>query len=115
MKMTERQAAILAYLTTYWSEHRYGPSVRELGRVFGIGVSTANAHLSRLCLMGAVLHGERKHRAYRPAGLQSGPPAPGWCEIGPGWFSDAPMERELRGNVAMLAACLGSKNWPPKA
>lgn len=35
--------------------------------------------------------------------------------IGPGWFSDAPMDRERRADVAMLAACLAAKQWPPEA
>ena len=34
--------------------------------------------------------------------------------IGPGWFSDAPMSREQRADVAMLAAALGAADWPPR-
>ena len=37
--------------------------------------------------------------------------------IGPGWFDPMghEMTREMRHDVAMLAACLGSKTWPPEA
>ena len=37
--------------------------------------------------------------------------------IGPGWYDSMghEMTREMRHDVAMLAACLGSKTWPPEA
>ena len=36
-------------------------------------------------------------------------------DVGPGWFSDAPMPREMRGDVAMLASAIGSLDWPPRS
>ena len=36
-------------------------------------------------------------------------------DVGQGWFSNVAMEPEQRHDVAMLAAALGSPDWPPRS
>lgn len=45
---TERQQAILDFINEYVGEHRFPPSVREIGRHFGIYPATVQDHISAL-------------------------------------------------------------------
>ena len=46
--LTEKQQAILDFIQKYLEEHQYPPSVREIGRHFGIYPATVQDHLSAL-------------------------------------------------------------------
>lgn len=46
--LTERQQAILDFINEYVGEHRFPPSVREIGRNFGIYPATVQDHISAL-------------------------------------------------------------------
>ena len=111
--ITEKQTTVLSYLTTYWREHCYGPTIREIGRDCNLARTGVHQIIARLQRKGAVVHDASKHRSYRPTPRRLVSIGRS-VSIGPGWFSDAPMERNTRHDVAMLAAALGSKQWPPE-
>ena len=46
--LTEKQQAILDFIQKYLEEHQYPPSVREIGKQFGIYPATVQDHLSAL-------------------------------------------------------------------
>jgi len=46
--LTEKQQAILDFIQKYLEEHQYPPSVREIGRQFGIYPATVQDHISAL-------------------------------------------------------------------
>jgi repressor LexA len=46
--LTEKQQAILDFIQTYLEAHQYPPSVREIGRQFGIYPATVQDHLSAI-------------------------------------------------------------------
>jgi repressor LexA len=46
--LTEKQQAILDFIQKYLKEHQYPPSVREIGKQFGIYPATVQDHLSAL-------------------------------------------------------------------
>lgn len=46
--LTEKQQAILDFIQDYLEEHQYPPSVREIGRKFGIYPATVQDHLSAI-------------------------------------------------------------------
>jgi repressor LexA len=46
--LTEKQQAILDFIQKYMEEHQYPPSVREIGKQFGIYPATVQDHLSAL-------------------------------------------------------------------
>jgi repressor LexA len=46
--LTEKQQAILDFIQKYMEEHQYSPSVREIGKQFGIYPATVQDHLSAL-------------------------------------------------------------------
>jgi repressor LexA len=46
--LTEKQQAILDFIQNYLEEHQYPPSVREIGKKFGIYPATVQDHLSAL-------------------------------------------------------------------
>jgi repressor LexA len=46
--LTEKQQAILDFIQKYLGEHQYPPSVREIGKKFGIYPATVQDHLSAL-------------------------------------------------------------------
>lgn len=46
--LTEKQQAILDFIQKYLEEHQYPPSVREIGKHFGIYPATVQDHLSAL-------------------------------------------------------------------
>ena len=46
--LTEKQQAILDFIQKYSEEHQYPPSVREIGRQFGIYPATVQDHISAL-------------------------------------------------------------------
>jgi repressor LexA len=46
--LTEKQQAILTFINDYISEHQYPPSVREIGKHFGIYPATVQDHISAI-------------------------------------------------------------------
>ena len=46
--LTEKQQAILNFIQGYLEEHQYPPSVREIGRQFGIYPATVQDHLTAI-------------------------------------------------------------------
>ena len=48
MQLTERQQAILDFINDYIAEHQYPPSVREIGKHFGIYPATVQDHISAI-------------------------------------------------------------------
>src|SRR6266571_3653691 len=48
LMLTERQQSILAFVTQYAEENGFPPSVREIGRQFGIYPATVQDHISAL-------------------------------------------------------------------
>jgi len=46
--LTEKQQAILDFIQEYMEEHQYPPSVREIGKYFGIYPATVQDHISAL-------------------------------------------------------------------
>ena len=46
--LTEKQQAILDFIQDYLETHQYPPSVREIGRNFGIYPATVQDHLSAI-------------------------------------------------------------------
>jgi repressor LexA len=46
--LTEKQQAILDFINEYISEHQYPPSVREIGKQFGIYPATVQDHISAI-------------------------------------------------------------------
>src|SRR5215471_4489722 len=46
--LTEKQQAILEFIETYVKENGFPPSVREIGRHFGIYPATVQDHISAL-------------------------------------------------------------------
>src|SRR5215467_6975900 len=46
--LTEKQQAILDFINAYLDEHQYPPSVREIGKRFGIYPATVQDHISAL-------------------------------------------------------------------
>ena len=46
--LTEKQQAILDFINEYVEEHQYPPSVREIGRHFGIYPATVQDHISAI-------------------------------------------------------------------
>lgn len=81
---TERQ--ILNYLADYLREHTYQPSVREIGRRFGIkSTKTVSEHLQALADKGYIERDASRSRAVRIRGLDLG---------------DAPLRVPLYGKIA---------------
>ena len=50
--LTEKQQAILDFIQQYLEEHQYPPSVREIGKQFGIYPATVQDHISALTRKG---------------------------------------------------------------
>ena len=50
--LTEKQRAILDFIQEYLQEHQYPPSVREIGKQFGIYPATVQDHISALTRKG---------------------------------------------------------------
>jgi repressor LexA len=48
MLLTEKQQAILDFINDYIAEHQYPPSVREIGKHFGIYPATVQDHISAI-------------------------------------------------------------------
>jgi repressor LexA len=48
MVLTEKQQAILNFINDYIAEHQYPPSVREIGKHFGIYPATVQDHISAI-------------------------------------------------------------------
>lgn len=48
MLLTDKQQAILDFINDYISEHQYPPSVREIGKHFGIYPATVQDHISAI-------------------------------------------------------------------
>ncbi|HEY2572869.1 MAG TPA: hypothetical protein VGH65_02330, partial [Verrucomicrobiaceae bacterium] len=44
--LTEKQQAILDFIQKYLEEHQYPPSIREIGKHFGIYPATVQDHIS---------------------------------------------------------------------
>lgn len=64
--LTERQAAILRYIIDTTARNDYQPSVREIGKAFGIGSPNGVwCHLKALSAKGYLVLGEDRARALR--------------------------------------------------
>jgi len=48
MLLTDKQQAILDFINDYIAEHQYPPSVREIGKQFGIYPATVQDHISAI-------------------------------------------------------------------
>ena len=48
MVLTDKQQAILNFINDYIAEHQYPPSVREIGKHFGIYPATVQDHISAI-------------------------------------------------------------------
>jgi repressor LexA len=48
MVLTDKQQAILEFINDYIAEHQYPPSVREIGKHFGIYPATVQDHISAI-------------------------------------------------------------------
>ena len=48
LMLTEKQQAILDFINEYVAEHQYPPSVREIGKHFGIYPATVQDHISAI-------------------------------------------------------------------
>lgn len=71
--MTERQAAIVAYMREHLVEHQRPPTLREIGQRFGIkSPNGVMAHIAALVGKGRLLCSRRgeRHLHYRLAGVR---------------------------------------------
>lgn len=60
MGLTPRQAVILAYITSYYEELGYAPTLQEIGTEFGLSsVATVHKHISHLVTKGYLRRGRR--------------------------------------------------------
>lgn len=62
-ELTERQTAILAFITTYIATNGYAPTLREIGEALGLAHTGIREHLERLETKGFVKLGQKKQRA----------------------------------------------------
>lgn len=73
-ELTDRQAAVLAFLRSYTAAEGIAPTVREIMAHFGWTSFNAPAcHLQALVKKGHLTHTGFKSRAYRLAGCQTCP------------------------------------------
>jgi SOS-response transcriptional repressor LexA len=60
----DRRAKILTFIREYVGEHRYAPTVREIGKAVGlVSPSSVSYQLKQLAEQGALTFDERKPRA----------------------------------------------------
>ncbi len=95
-ELTDRQRAILQFITQHIVNERFPPTIREIGLAMGIrSTNGVNDHLKALERKGCLERGEMKSRALIPT-------AEGWHAVGiqppaaPGAANDLPPPRTLR-------------------
>jgi repressor LexA len=66
--LTEKQQAILDFIQEYLEEHQYPPSVREIGKHFGIYPATVQDHISALSRKGFLQKQRFQSRSISVAG-----------------------------------------------
>lgn len=54
MNLTQRQSAVLSFISSYHALHGYGPSTREIAQSFGFTQTAAVQHVCALKRKGAV-------------------------------------------------------------
>lgn len=93
-ELTERQRDILTFIHTHIEDHGYPPTVREIGRAFGIrSTNGVSDHLKSLERKGYLERGSLKSRALRPVKMVPADDT----------FNDAPVVAR-GGGVTSLAA-----------
>lgn len=77
--VTKRQLEVLQYIREYIAEQGFSPTIREIGRHFGISSTNGvNDHLRALELRGYLTRSDMKSRTLRPTNLM----LPGMEEVG---------------------------------
>jgi repressor LexA len=67
MALTRRQRQILDFITRFIEEHRYSPTLQEIGQAFGLSsVATVHKHVSSLVEKGYVRRGWNQNRSIEP-------------------------------------------------
>jgi len=111
-KLTERQRAILQFVTEHIAAERFPPTIREIGLAMGIrSTNGVNDHLKALERKGYLARGEMKSRALVPTseGLRAlGLPDPSQ----PPAATSAPRLRALEGGRASSAGS-AARSAPP--
>lgn len=64
--LTDRQALMLAFIAAFIAEHGYSPTVREIGKAFGLKSTNAVAdYLHSMNIKGAITYEAGKARTIR--------------------------------------------------
>lgn len=66
MKLTQKQANVFNYITTYIDSKGYAPNTAELARYLKVDRGAAQGHLDALRKKGAITWTTGKHRTVRP-------------------------------------------------
>lgn len=68
VQFTERQTEVVEFVRRWWTEHGYGPSMREIGDGLAISKSAAFQDVTRLWKKGALAYTPGRKRSVRVAG-----------------------------------------------
>lgn len=60
------RARIKDFLSAFWAEHGYSPTVREVAKAVGLGSSTAHHHLLKMVSEGTITCEPGVYRTWRP-------------------------------------------------
>lgn len=66
--LTEAQAGVFAYISAYCREHKYGPTVREIGDAHGWTTNGVVCHLKPLRRKGWITWRDGQARTIQPIG-----------------------------------------------
>lgn len=66
--LTDAQAGVYAYIVAYCREHKYGPTVREIGIAFSWSTNGVVCHLRPLRKKGWITWQDKQSRTIQPIG-----------------------------------------------
>jgi repressor LexA len=102
--LTDRQKAILDFITQSIDERGYPPTLREIGEHFGIrSTNGVNDHLRALEKKGHLQREDLKSRALRPVGMQSASAAAGKGDPRLGDMVEVPLVGRVAAGLPLLA------------
>ncbi|MDR2631091.1 MAG: transcriptional repressor LexA [Spirochaetaceae bacterium] len=61
-ELTQRQREVLGFITEYINEHRYPPTIREIGDHFSISIKAAHDHVLAMKKKGCLRSGDKRSR-----------------------------------------------------
>ena len=113
-RLTPRQSEILGFITASIAERGFPPTLREIGKNFGIrSTNGVNDHLKALEKKGYLAREDLKSRAMRPVGRSRQQPPGDVVPLGsarPGRDDDDLLEIPILGRVAAGAPLLAVEN-----